>query len=265
LSQIDINSGVTGDHTHDPAVLGDGGPVAHSDLIDFFNDDHTGYALLDGRSTPQKFNFGALSGASTGHVSSTSHGVKGKYFLNEAHTITVDDANVRIGIGVASPAETLDVVGDIQFSGSAVGGTVPLARMQVDEQSGSSTTAWTTTPTDLVTLASMNVIAGDRIDITALLDCTPAAGTTIVRSAIYQSAGTATGEWIISGGQASTTVINLMQLANPGLTTRLIATARTWLRITGTGTLTLSVRGTAVTASSTASRIDLNALVLRGL
>lgn len=66
-------------------------------------DDHTQYALLSGRATPQQFNFGTVAGASTGYLTSTSHATKGKYFLNSAGTITVDELNVRLGVGTATP------------------------------------------------------------------------------------------------------------------------------------------------------------------
>jgi len=155
---------------------------------------------------------------------------------------------------------------DLYLAGAVKAGTIPLARMQVDEQSGSSTTAWTTVLTDLVTLASMNVVAGDRVDITAYLDCTPASSTTSMQVFIKQSAGTATGEWIVSGGTASTTDKLLWRLRNPDVgTTRQVVTLRTWLRITGTGTLTLRIAAIATGANASASQIDLNALVLRGV
>ncbi len=50
--------------------------------------------------------FSALSWASSGFLSSTSHATKGKYFLNQAGTMTVDDLNVRLGVGMASPSAT---------------------------------------------------------------------------------------------------------------------------------------------------------------
>jgi hypothetical protein len=70
-----------------------------------------GTALLAGRSTPQQFNFGTASGASTGYLTSTSHATKGKYFLNSAGTITVDEANERFGVGTSSPSAKLHLIG----------------------------------------------------------------------------------------------------------------------------------------------------------
>ena len=76
----------------------------HNNLADLtVGDDHTQYALLAGRGTPQQFNFGTASGAATGYLSSTAHATKGKYFLNAAGTIVIDDANTRIGIGTNNP------------------------------------------------------------------------------------------------------------------------------------------------------------------
>ncbi len=54
--------------------------------------------------------FDTASGATTGFISSTSHATKGKWFLNEAKTITVDEANVRLGIGVADPDTKLTIL-----------------------------------------------------------------------------------------------------------------------------------------------------------
>lgn len=71
----------------------------HNNLSDLtVGDDHTQYALLAGRATPQQLNLGTASGAATGYLSSTSHATKGKYFLNAAGTIVIDESNVRIGI-----------------------------------------------------------------------------------------------------------------------------------------------------------------------
>lgn len=71
--------------------------------------DLSGYALLAGRVTPQQLNLGTASGASTGYISSTAHATKGKYFLNSAGTVTVDEVNTRFGIGTGSPSTTIDI------------------------------------------------------------------------------------------------------------------------------------------------------------
>ena len=67
--------------------------------------------LRAGRASPQQAAFGTASGASTGYLTSTAHATKGKYFLNAAGTITVDDLNVQIGVGIATPLARLHVAG----------------------------------------------------------------------------------------------------------------------------------------------------------
>jgi hypothetical protein len=71
--------------------------------------EYTQYFNLGGRATPQQAAFGSASGAATGYLTSTSHATKGKYFLDAAGTITVDEANVRFGINNASPATSFAV------------------------------------------------------------------------------------------------------------------------------------------------------------
>lgn len=99
-------SNLSGTNTGDQ-VSGD---FDHGGLTGLSDDDHTQYALLAGRATPQQFAFGTASGASTGYLTSTAHATKGKYFLNEAGTMTVDDLNERLGLGVAAPTTTLDML-----------------------------------------------------------------------------------------------------------------------------------------------------------
>ena len=65
------------------------------------------WTILGGRASPQQLNLGTASGATTGYISSTVHATKGKWHLNSAATITVDEANVRFGIGAATPLDKL--------------------------------------------------------------------------------------------------------------------------------------------------------------
>lgn len=92
--------------------------VDHGGLGGLSDDDHTQYALLAGRATPQTFAFGTASGAATGYLTSTAHATKGKYFLNAAGTIAVDEVNVRLGVGVASPSYKVHIATEFGSSSS---------------------------------------------------------------------------------------------------------------------------------------------------
>lgn len=79
----------------------------NADLLDDVHE--TAFALLAGRTTPQTLAFGNAASASTGYLTSTSHATKNKYFLNAAGTITVDELNVRMGVGTSTPQSQLHV------------------------------------------------------------------------------------------------------------------------------------------------------------
>lgn len=81
----------------------------------------TQYGLLAGRATPQQLAFGNAASASTGYLTSTSDATKGKYFLNAAGTIAVDELNTRIGVGTASPTNPLHIVSASDASGVYLG------------------------------------------------------------------------------------------------------------------------------------------------
>lgn len=66
--------------------------------------------LITGKAGGQEIKFDTASGATTGKITSTAHATKGKWFLNDAGTITVDEANVRLGIGTASPSYPLTII-----------------------------------------------------------------------------------------------------------------------------------------------------------
>lgn len=76
------------------------------------------YALLAGRPTPQQFAFGNTSGANTGYLTSTAHATKGKYGLNSALTSVFDELNERLGLGVASPNEQLEIAKNFRLPAS---------------------------------------------------------------------------------------------------------------------------------------------------
>lgn len=76
------------------------------------------YALLAGRPTPQQFAFGNASGANTGYLTSTAHATKGKYGLTSALTSVFDELNERLGLGVASPNEQLEIAKNFRLPAS---------------------------------------------------------------------------------------------------------------------------------------------------
>lgn len=97
-----------------------GGVSDHGGLTGLSDDDHTQYATVGGRATPQTIAFGTASGATAGYLTSTAHATKGKYGLNAAGTIVVDEANVRIGVATATPSAALHVVGRSRLDSSTV-------------------------------------------------------------------------------------------------------------------------------------------------
>ncbi len=78
----------------------------HGNIGGLGDDDHTQYALLAGRSTPQVLNLGTQASANTGIISSTSHSTKGSFTVGG---ITFDEVNKRIGINVSSPSAKIDI------------------------------------------------------------------------------------------------------------------------------------------------------------
>lgn len=62
------------------------------------------YALLAGRSGGQHLALDTATGATTGYITSTAHATKGKWFLNAAGTITVNEASTLFGVGTATPS-----------------------------------------------------------------------------------------------------------------------------------------------------------------
>jgi hypothetical protein len=157
----------------------------------------------------------------------------------------------------------LESVDHTHQSTGAQAGTLALAAFKVDEQSGSSTTAWTTSLTTLITLTSMNVTNGDRVEISVSCICN-ASTATFINALIAQSTGTATGVWQIPGGQASTIDWNIVKIT-PIASGSTVFMGRTILHITGTGTLTIVGKAVTGTNNATTSTLQINALVLRGL
>jgi hypothetical protein len=215
--------------------------------------------------------FGSIANVFTANQSISSTASPQWSATDTTNTITArlsaNDTEGRVGTTTNHPF-SIETNGNVRAtwdgSGNMSAGVVPLARMQVDEQSGSSLTAWTTSNQTLVTLSSMSVNVGDRVLISYRTNCTPAAGTTTMQAVVVQSAGTATGQWIYSGGPASTGEFSVFVSQNFGGTGSVGQAATTILRITGAGTLTLAGRAQTVGANSTSGLFYLNALVLRG-
>lgn len=80
---------------------------AHSALTGLTTgDDHTQYALLAGRSGGQTLNGDTASGGNL-TLNSTAHATKGKILLGASSAY--DGANIRLGVGVASPLYPADI------------------------------------------------------------------------------------------------------------------------------------------------------------
>lgn len=90
-----------GDLTCSALVSGDLPAIAHSSTTGLTSgDDHTQYALLAGRAGGQTLK-GGTGSADPLILTSTNHATKGKVTVGT--TLTVDEANARVGIGIASP------------------------------------------------------------------------------------------------------------------------------------------------------------------
>ncbi len=154
-----------------------------------------------------------------------------------------------------------DKVGWTVANGKQVRGIVPLARMQVDEQSASNAGAVTVTTslTAVVLLASMNVVAGDRILYQGFMNLAKGvtAGTTSM--VVDKSSGTATIQVYNTGSTAGNshdqTASITHKLESSGI-----------IKVTGTGTLVLRIAGVSNGSNGTVAIGDgqLYALQLQG-
>ena len=99
-------------------ISGDGSGltnVNHATLSNLTSGDpHSQYAYLSGRSGGQTYTGGTASGNNLS-FRSTTHATKGKIIFGAAATTVYDEVNNRIGIGVASPTQSLDVAGRINI------------------------------------------------------------------------------------------------------------------------------------------------------
>ena len=91
-------------------VLAAAGVTDHGALSGLSDDDHSGYALLAGRSGGQTLYGGTAAGNGL-TLYSTSHATKGNIALGT--TLTVDSVNARVGIGTTTPTSTLSLGGNV--------------------------------------------------------------------------------------------------------------------------------------------------------
>lgn len=87
----------------------------HGALTGLSDDDHTIYALLNGRDGGQTLVGGTASGNNL-TLKSTSHATKGKIIFGNAGTTAYDEVNARFGVGTASPTATFNVEGASIFN-----------------------------------------------------------------------------------------------------------------------------------------------------
>lgn len=132
--------------THNHQNAAGGATLDHHLALTNFaaNDDHTQYALLAGRGTAQTFSFGTASGETGGTISSTAHATKGKYGLNAAATIVVDEANLRIGINSASPGSQLTIAGVTLANSAGATGSNAAPQISTTGGTGQNTTITST-------------------------------------------------------------------------------------------------------------------------
>ena len=93
-----------------PTIDVDPSQIDVDTLAGLADDTFPQYFLLAGRASPQTAIFGTGPGA-VGVISSTSHGTKGKIQLGST-PIAFDEANVRLGVGTASPSYRFHVNAD---------------------------------------------------------------------------------------------------------------------------------------------------------
>ena len=208
-------------------------------------------------------------------------------FLNQEHTATGahDDAfvanvsgtqtitgqktftggvNVSVsgfwGTATTAQAGRVAVSGDFFLSG-----TVPLARMQVDEQNAENAGTVTLTvgsDVTIISLPSMNVTNGDRILVYGSILANKGGTAGVTTLVINKESGGAT----ISVFPSANNVDIKDQVEQPASTSLYPRTISGFVTVTGTGTLVLRLRGYVTGSSTTVTAGDGSfiALVLRG-
>jgi len=191
-------------------------------------------------------------------------------------TLSVDNANDRVGIGTSTPAQTLDVVGTAAVSGNTtVGGTLGVTGATTLSDTlgvtGATTLSDTLGVTGLTTLAGDLAVNGGDITTTttgtarlfnsnatvvqigqsAQVSIGATTGTTTIRNA-----ATIAGDLAVNGGDITTTITGTATLFNSNATTLNVGSAATTVTIgaiTGTTTIRndLAVAGGDITLQGT--------------
>ncbi len=105
LDTSTINLSITGQEISGVVIQGG---LDHGSIGGLTDDDHAIYALLAGRAGGQSLIGGTASGEDL-TLQSTAHATKGSILFG---TSAYDEVNNRLGLGTASPSETLDVNND---------------------------------------------------------------------------------------------------------------------------------------------------------
>lgn len=90
-------------------VAQSGGVTDHGALTGLEDDDHSIYLLLAGRAGNQTA-YGGTAASEDLYLYSTAHGTKGNIYIGGTTTLSVDEVNGRVGIGVAAPSWPLHLV-----------------------------------------------------------------------------------------------------------------------------------------------------------
>lgn len=101
----------------------------HGVLTGLADDDHTQYALLAGRGSSQNLRGGTTAGGSL-NLQSTSNATKGNIVIGNNSTVSVDEANSRVGFGTSTPGTFMDAAGLLtgqvfQFGAATAGDLIP--------------------------------------------------------------------------------------------------------------------------------------------
>ncbi len=176
-----------------------------------------------------------------------------KYYL--AYNPATDEFSFENGAAA-------DKVGWTVATGSQVRGIVPLARMLAEELTATNAGAVTLTAADtqIAALASMNVVAGDRILIMGKFISTKGATAGNTGIFVNKSAGTATIQLYDNDTESRDA---LLAVPNAAVVRNQIACI---VKVTGTGTLTLQLGGFSIGSNSTVAIGDgeIHALRLTG-